>query len=497
MSLENENNTNQKSNHHYASLENTKILIIHGWDDSPQSFLGIKQRFMEDGFPDRDKIYFVKYDSKEDLLTVPMLADGLNDRLKEKGIIDEQGASNEDIYVIVHSTGALLIREWLNSYYDNAETCPVKKIVMLAPANFGSPWAHKGRSLLSRIVKGQNNPKNFGEVGELILQALELASPYQWKLSHQDLLCKNTFFQSNKIQTTILVGLEDNIDGFFNKLANKVALGEGTDNTVVIAGTALNPIKICLEYIQKGTDIEVIDHIEEAPTQTAFAVLPNTNHLNIRDRIINPADKAYEFFGKALTRSNEADFQVFRTELDRHNEASYAKLERDGDQKYKPYQLFIIHFVDSDGEAINDFYIDFSFFKLDDIPKEVKIFPANQAVEIPDLSQEINRELTREFHENRIDPSYRSFLVDINEANGLIAQAEQQYPQGVALTMQTRIESDLSQEKSIVLHRSNSGGKGEILSGKKFIHANTTTLIEIKVDRKIGREYVDISTNVN
>ncbi len=55
---------------------------------------------------------------------------------------------------------------------------------MLAPANFGSALAHKGRSMLGRVFKGW---KTGFETGEEMLYALELASPFQWDLAQADL----------------------------------------------------------------------------------------------------------------------------------------------------------------------------------------------------------------------------------------------------------------------------------------------------------------------
>lgn len=465
------------------------ILIIHGWNDSSKSFENLKEGLIQSNYLDIEEVFFVDYNSKEDSLTLPMLADGLNDRLKEKTLIKENGTSEKDMYVIVHSTGALVIRQWLVNYYkENFEQCPIKKIVMLAPANFGSPWAHKGKSILGRIFKGQNDEDNYGEVGKLILDGLELASPYQWKLSHQDLLSSQTMFTADKIQTTILVGLEDNIDGFFNKIANKLTLKEGTDNTVVIAGTALNTIKISIDYTKKNDN--TIVKVQDSFTETAFVLLQKINHLNICERIIKPSHYAYQTFIKALTIENSEGFKSYILDLAEQNKKYYTT------KSYKPYQLFIVHIVDADGEAIDDFYIDFSIFKASSIFDHKQSFISNANIsEVDSFSRKINKELTRDFHRNTTDGSYRSFLVDINAVNNIIQKAKQKYPEGIVLTMQIHIASDISEERSIVLYNSNSEGEEKLLTGKSFIYPNTTTLIEVKVDRKIAKKYVNVESS--
>ncbi|MBJ7899745.1 MAG: hypothetical protein GC158_07470 [Cyanobacteria bacterium RI_101] len=74
---------------------------------------------------------------------------------------------------------------------------PVQRLLMFAPANFGSDLAllgqsglHRLRTLLPILRNKTLNPgilTDPGEVGKKQLQALEPASPDQWKLSHLDL----------------------------------------------------------------------------------------------------------------------------------------------------------------------------------------------------------------------------------------------------------------------------------------------------------------------
>ena len=73
---------------------------------------------------------------------------------------------------------------------------------MLAPANFGSPLAHKGRALLGRAIKG------FGsgfETGTHILRSLEMASPYTWELAERDRFGANVFSRDG-VRCTVIVG---------------------------------------------------------------------------------------------------------------------------------------------------------------------------------------------------------------------------------------------------------------------------------------------------
>ena len=225
-----------------------KTLIIHGWSDCYKSFEKLKQYLVDKKIGNVETIFYGDYESREDHITFNDVIDGLNDQLIEKKFIDANGKKLCRLNVIVHSTGGLVIRHWIWRYYyrdkDRINDCPVNKLIMLAPANFGSPLAHQGRSFLGRLFKGRWKIGDMLEVGQNLLDGLELASPYQWELAHNDLLYPIPYYSAAKIQTTILVGIKDyeGLRGWVNK--------PGTDGTVVIAGTSLDSAKLVLDYTQ-------------------------------------------------------------------------------------------------------------------------------------------------------------------------------------------------------------------------------------------------------
>lgn len=64
-----------------------------------------------------------------------------NDQLIEKEFIGRDGKKIHDLNIVVHSTGGLVIRHWIWRYYNHRiDECPVKRLVMLAPANLDLPW---------------------------------------------------------------------------------------------------------------------------------------------------------------------------------------------------------------------------------------------------------------------------------------------------------------------------------------------------------------------
>lgn len=81
---------------------------------------------------------------------------------------------------IIHSTGALVVRNWVRRF--SPTPSPLKRLIHLAGANLGSGWAHVGQSLLAKW--GRIVFQNGTERGMAVLSALELGA--DWTL---DLHC--------------------------------------------------------------------------------------------------------------------------------------------------------------------------------------------------------------------------------------------------------------------------------------------------------------------
>ena len=47
------------------------------------------------------------------------------------------------INIVVYSTGALILRHFLRTYYHLRYKNKIRRVVMFAPANYGSPFAKK------------------------------------------------------------------------------------------------------------------------------------------------------------------------------------------------------------------------------------------------------------------------------------------------------------------------------------------------------------------
>ena len=117
-----------------------------------------------------------RYISLDDSISVDDITLAFDRVLKSKHPQLLDGGFN----AIVHSTGALVMRNWIRRCSPNPS--PVKRIIHLAGANFGSGWAHIGESLLVKWLRfiGQSG----AERGLAVLDALELGSSWTLDLHH-------------------------------------------------------------------------------------------------------------------------------------------------------------------------------------------------------------------------------------------------------------------------------------------------------------------------
>jgi triacylglycerol esterase/lipase EstA (alpha/beta hydrolase family) len=158
-----------------------QIAIVHGWSDTSKSFHDLRDFLVANGY-DAKQIWLSDYISMDDDVRVEDIAKRMHVVIA-KAI--EAGELKTPFDMIVHSTGGLVAREWLARNFPDGKGAPVKRLIMLAPANFGSRLASLGKSMIGRVAKGWNN---WLQTGAEMLAGLDLASLYQWALARRDLL---------------------------------------------------------------------------------------------------------------------------------------------------------------------------------------------------------------------------------------------------------------------------------------------------------------------
>src|SRR3989337_2781839 len=167
-----------------------EVLIVHGWSDSYESFQPLKNLLVAAGYQTAP-VFLGTYASMRDDVTFDDLATGLQRRFTEMGKDGTLTLEPFSLDIIVHSTGGPVVRHWLNYYLTEVckgdlARCPVRSLIMLAPANFGSRLASQGKSALAKLFKG--GMEHGFQTGKRILEGLELGSPVLWRIAEGDLL---------------------------------------------------------------------------------------------------------------------------------------------------------------------------------------------------------------------------------------------------------------------------------------------------------------------
>jgi hypothetical protein len=136
-------------------------------------------------------------------------------------------------HVIIHSTGALVVRNWIRKF--SPKPCPVKNLVHLAGANFGSGLAHVGQGQLSRwknsLVQGTG-------VGTRILQELEFGSWKTLDLHLHFLKPGNDMYDDYQVQEFCIIGSQTL--GFLRLVPIRYVKEDSSDNTVRTSASNLN-----------------------------------------------------------------------------------------------------------------------------------------------------------------------------------------------------------------------------------------------------------------
>src|SRR5215212_8835296 len=227
------------------------LVLIHGYSDLGVSFEPWRRALGGRGY-DVSSIHVPSYRSLTNEVTIKDIAEGLDRALRIRAGL----AADEPFDAIVHSTGMLVIRAWLTAYAKRRDR--LKHLIGLAPATFGSPLAHKGRSWLGALFKGnRERGPDFLEAGDRILDGLELGSRFTWDLAHLDLLGPDTYYGPTKRTPYAFVFIGTSDYGWLKRAVTE----PGTDGTVRWSGCGLNCRKITVDLTRDPARPENEDRI--------------------------------------------------------------------------------------------------------------------------------------------------------------------------------------------------------------------------------------------
>lgn len=280
------------------------ILLVHGYSSEgkqkkARQIYGqlpglLKKTFGKDKIEELDLSRWI---SLEDGITLNDVSFAMDRALKKEfPHLLESG-----FHVIIHSTGALVVRNWIKHF--SPKPSPIKNLVHLAGANFGSGLAHIGKGQLARwgrfIFMGT-------EPGIQVLNELEFGSWKTIDLHKHFLQPGNTMYDDYQVQEFCLIGSQT-FSGLLKTVIRAIPIRyvkeDSSDNTVRSCSSNLNfnyiqvtpnprSFKLTAQYIQGQInkreankhitasyyDVD-LNHLSDARPQIPFIILYETAHF--------------------------------------------------------------------------------------------------------------------------------------------------------------------------------------------------------------------------
>lgn len=469
------------------------ILILHGWSDNYESFKPLKDWLRAQGYQ-ADQVFFGDYESMQDDVTFDDLADGLQSRFEE--MVKEGKILRLDPFsldVVVHSTGGLVVRHWLHHYLEDicngdVEKCPIRHLIMLAPANFGSRLAQEGQSGLAKLFKG--GVQHGFQTGRAILQGLELGSPITWQIAGQDLFGEQKIYRSIKDQGPFLfvfsgTATYGELKGFVAPGANE----DGSDGTVRAASASLNSIKIvvnCYNQPKPNVDRGNYDPI-------AFALVSGKNHTEIVPRDAGKAHPTFEKIKQCLSVNKDQEYEGLRLQFEADNKAFYdGEKGKEDDQRVHRYQQFLVHVSDDMQNEVDDYRIDFHVVDKNIAgsswdAKDLRTLDALKKYQKE--TQFLQQKVIADVEKHSGNPSYRTFFVNLDKLEELQRDLRGNFPGAYvgmnidAIGPTKDLTYDTDKLRYLPVDGEIPDGQGQKVT---FFKENTSTLVEIEVQRMPG-----------
>jgi hypothetical protein len=438
-----------------------KLVLIHGYSDQGPSFDNWAAKLRGRGV-DANAINICNYISLNNEITIPDIAEGLG-----RAADYLEWSPDQEFDAIVHSTGMLVIRAWLCN--NNRRQKYLKHLVGLAPATWGSPLAHLGRSWLASILRGNHQiGPDFLNAGNRVLDGLELGSKFTWDLAHRDLLCDSPLFTTGPGSPYVAVFIGNQAYPGIKELVDK----PGTDGTVRWAGCSLNTRKFTIDLRRSNgsqTRAQMTPWVNGRLSVPMFAV-EGKNHTSL---LQEPEDDLVDLVVKFLNVSSDSQYEDWRAQAGRWNAPALEKMKLDKTVPHDGWQQFVIHVVDEYGDPVPDYVVD--LFRRDPTGLQGQEM---QAAEVEEFDLDV--------HSYQADQSYRCFHVRIppNASTGGFGELWMRLTASsgtelIAYQGYTPGSTTITEESPVILNISHlDGGDGALFC------PFTTTLVEIKMNRE-------------
>jgi len=463
------------------------LILIHGYSDAGQAFFPLRAALEQRGVALTD-INICTYVTLNNEITIKDIAEGLERAFRNHPTLNKADP-NFEFDAIVHSTGMLVIRSWLTNYglrsSENRRLKRLKHLIGLAPATWGSPQAHKGRTWMGALIKGDKNlGPDFLNAGDRVLEGLELGSSFTWDLAHVDLLGEEPYYDKGPSTPYVAVFIGNHP---YDGLAS-VANDPGTDGTVRWAGCGLNTRKIRIDLTRTPTDpdgnLVPMDQNGIARQRawiSGFALnrldipmiaVDGRNHgtiihdpepgmVDLVADFIKLGEPGAETHDQWLGRARTYGQRAISKMLVNPDAGFFGRLIGSVDQQLEGWQQFVVHVRDERGDPVQDYMVEI----------------------INDNGEKFDA-MSTDVHPYGPDPSYRCFHVHlpkgitdpavklrarIHASTGTELMAYQGY---------NETKQELTADSAPIELDLNLGSEGSLFS------PFTTTLIEIILNRE-------------
>ncbi|MBV9301623.1 MAG: hypothetical protein JOY62_01260 [Acidobacteriaceae bacterium] len=398
------------------------LLLIHGYSADGTAFYPLRDALEARGVSSTD-IDICSYISLNNEITIKDIAEGLDRAFRSHPILKNE---DQEFDAIVHSTGMLVTRAWLTNYPAtagaNKRLKRLKHLIGVAPATWGSPQAHKGRTWLGAMVKGNRQlGPDFLNAGDQVLDGLELGSRFTWELAHADLLADRPYYDKGTDTPFVAVFIGNRgYDGIAS-----VANDPGTDGTVRWAGCGLNTRKITIDLTRTpigpdGTKVDRATISTWADDRLDIPMIPvaGRNHATLISnpdpgmvdlvveflKVGDPGGKSYEEW---LSRAKEYGGTALQQMLVNPGSGS-AGLNGEAKRFFshligesphemmEGWQQFVVHARDERGDGVSDYLIE--ILHQNDDPND-----SSKWIPFPDMYTDV--------HAYGADSSFRCFHV--------------------------------------------------------------------------------------
>jgi hypothetical protein len=346
------------------SANPNRTLLIHGYSATGAEFQPWKAALAKANI-DAAMIEIGNYISLNNEITIKDLGEAFDRALRltkwSTGSKDESWTFD----AIVHSTGMLVVRQWLTSDPFGPDDVRsrvrrLKHLVGLAPATFGSPQGKKGRSWLGALVKGNRDlGPDFMNAGDMVLDGLELGSRYTWDLAQRDMLGEKPLYDqgSDTPYVAVFIG---NI-GYTGISA--VANSPGSDGTVRWAGCALDTRMVQLDFRRQPMLVDAAGNpsrLKISDWATGRLACPiiaiaNRNHGTI---LSDPDEGAVERVSDFLRNvTSPGAYQTWLTNALAYGKDALSKMDSGSAPGGAGWQQFVMHVKDDHGDGVADYNV--------------------------------------------------------------------------------------------------------------------------------------------